>query len=258
MRFFWIFLFPIALFSIDLNLPVSAIQNAANGLALPIQYASITAIHPALENSGVETGVTYLYSITDLPYYLIHINYRWKNMGFYFGNERIQHPLYKENQTHFAMNYHYRNLHFGLQTRYLNNEVKNYDKCSIFVIDAGIAYNSNKFLSTFSLKNIFQSNLYNLSLPVFYVYEIKYDLFEKSSLFLGIEKQESYDFIFRGASTYQLFPFFSLLTSYQYEPQRIGFGIDVSLEKWAVIYSVRTHQYLKLTHYISVCYDFSP
>jgi hypothetical protein len=247
-----------SLAAIDLNLPLSATQNATNGLVLTNITTSVTAIQPALIKPGIETSVTYLYSLRELPYYFLHSAYQFGKLGCYFGNSHLAHDLYTENQSYLAVNYRFKDLSFGLQTRYLYNKVANYSTLSKLLYDAGISYSFAKYTLAFAVKNLTQSTNYGMDLPSFFVWEANYSIHDRASLSVGIEKQIHYDFLYRLAAYYQIVPFFSLLTSYQYAPQRIGAGAVINYDKWNVVYSIRTHQHLDLTHFISLGYAFSP
>jgi hypothetical protein len=72
---------------------------------------------------------------------------------------------------------------------------------------------------------------------------------------LGIEKQTQEDFIFRFAFSYKFSKYFSIFSGYQFEPKRIGVGFLTKIKKINFSYSIRTHEYLNLTHYLSLGYD---
>jgi hypothetical protein len=244
--------------AIDLNLPLSAYQNAANDLTLFIPSTSITAIQPALIKSGFETGFTNLYALKELPYYFFHSAYQLKKMGIYFGNSHLAHEFYVENQTYLACNYQLKAFSFGLQTRYLFNKVPGYHSLSKILYDVGFAYSGDSHKVAFCMKNATQTTAYEIDLPTYFIWETNYKINQFANVSVGIEKQKHFDFLFRIAAFYQVIPFFALVTSYQYDPQRIGAGTAVNYGKWDMMYSVRTHQYLDLTHFISLSYALSP
>jgi len=72
-----------------------------------------------------------------------------------------------------------------------------------------------------------------------------------------LEKENDFDFSFKFAGRYDILRQLSLISSYQFEPNRIGMGAVFNLYKFNLVYSVRTHQYLDLTHYISLSYEIT-
>lgn len=242
------------LLAIDLNLPPSAAHNATNGLSLILENPSSGSLNPAICNPGIETSATYLFGLQELPYYNFHSAFRFGNFGFLLGNSYLDHKLYNEYIANLSVNYHLRRFSFGLNFRHLYNRIENYQKDSSIIFDAGLKWENNKIITGFSVRNFMQSSFLDEQLPVFYLWETCYNISSKSKISIGLEKQDNFDFSFKIAGSYNLFRILTILTSYQYEPDRIGIGAVFNLKKIKVTYSIRTQQYLDLTHYISVCY----
>ncbi len=242
--------------AIDLNLPVSAIQNATSGLVLLYPEPSASAMNPALNNPGIITSATYLYGLKDLPCYNIHSGLRYKDFGFYLGNSFLDHSLYRENSSNAGFSYHYQDLSVGIGLRWLYNRVENYHEDSSIITDFGSKWINGNVQTAFSIRNISQSSFMDMKLPVVYLWESVFKVSPESSFAVGLEKEDSFDFSFKFAARYNLFSMLTILTSYQYEPDRLGFGLVFNVLNMKVIYSFRTHQYLDLTHYISVGYAF--
>jgi hypothetical protein len=243
-----------SLSAIDLNLPVSAIQNATSGLVLIYPSPASSAVNPALNFSGVETSATYLYGLKDLPCYNIHSGLRYNNFGFYLGNSFLDHSLSRENSSNAGFSYHYQDLSVGIGLRWLYNRVENYHEDSSIITDFGSKWTNGNIQTGFSIRNISQTSFLDMKLPVVYLWESTFQVSPESSFAVGFEKEDSFDFSFKFAARYNLFSTLTILTSYQYEPDRLGFGLVFNVLNMKVIYSFRTHQYLDLTHYISVGY----
>ncbi len=246
----------IHLLSIDLNLPPSAAHNATNGLSLILLNPSSGSLNPAICNPGIETSATYLFGLKELPYYNFHSAFRLGNLGFLLGNSYLDHKLYVENIANLAVSYNLHKFSFGLKFRHLYNRIENYQKDSSLIFDAGLKWENTKIITGFSVRNFLQSSFLNEQLPVFYLWETCYNISSKSKISIGLEKQTDFDFSLKIAGSYNFFRMLTLLTSYQYEPDRIGIGAVFNLKKIKVTYSIRTQQYLDLTHYISVGYAF--
>ncbi len=244
----------IQIIAIDLNLDKSAIHNATSGIALIYDSPSATSINPALCNPGIETSATYLFGLKELPYYNLHSAYKIKSFGLYLGNFYLDHEFYKENILNFALNYQLSNLSCGLSLRYLSNKVENYHNDSSIIFDLGLTWKINNISSALAVKNISQSTFIEEKLPTVYLYESCYQVTDKSKIAVGLEKEDDFNFCFKLAARYDIFKLMSILSSYQFNPDRIGVGMVFNVFKFSIVYSVRTHQYLDLSHYISVGY----
>jgi hypothetical protein len=242
--------------AIDLNLPVSAPLNASSELTLLIDHPSSAVTNPAVFKSGISSSAAYLFSLKELPFYNIQVAGRYKQFGFVFSEGFLNHEYYKESISGISAAYLHKNVSVGLGIRYLWAEVSEYDSYSGVVFDAGLYRNSDKLSFAWVMKNIFNNELADEQLPIFWLWETGYKFTSKSKLVFGIEKQNDFDFCFKLGGNYTVAKILSLLISYQDNPSRIGCGFLIDIAKYNISYSARTHQYLSLTHYISVGYDF--
>jgi len=257
MRFYLIiFLFcTISLSAIDLNLPLSAAQNATAGLTLLYSTPAAVAQNPASGQNGVETSATHLFGMQELPYYNVHACYRFRNFHIHLGESYLDHKYYTESCTSLSLGYTWQEVSAGIGVRLLRNEVTGYHDGSASLIDAGLKWDNDRISTALAIHNVMQSEFLELSLPIVILWESCYRITEKSSFAIGMEKEDDFDFSFKFAGKYQPFSVMSILAGYQFEPDRLGIGTVFEVKKFFVCYSVRTHQYLDLTHYISVGYE---
>ncbi|MDO9578622.1 MAG: hypothetical protein Q7J16_12125 [Candidatus Cloacimonadales bacterium] len=253
---FLLFLSPFFLNSIDLNLPVSAMQNATSGLNLIFPTPASAATNPAICISGFESTGTQLFSLAELPFYNVHFAYRFGSFGLHLGDAYLDHEFYQENHVSLSGCFRWQEISVGLALRMLHNEVTGYHDASATLFDAGMFWQNGAFSTAIAVHNIMQSSFLETELPVFILWESCYELSEKSRISLGWEKENDFDFACKFAGRYDLFNLLTILTSYQFGPDRIGVGTVFHLQGINVTYSVRTHQYIGLTHYISVGYEF--
>ena len=249
-------LFCTFLSAIDLHLPLSAVQNATSGLVLIYPSPSAASSNPACSFTGIETSATYLFSLEDLPFYNFNVQYRYRNFGFSIGSSFLVHPLYKENNSMFSLNYTYHKFSIGSSIRHLHNMVKGYHEDSVILADMGLLVQNGNVSTGLSVRNVTHSRFLEEQLPIVYLWESCFSITNKSSLSLGLEKEADFDFAFKIAGRYDVHKVLSILSSYQYEPDRIGVGAIFNLKDFSICYSVRTHQYLSLNHYISLIYAF--
>jgi hypothetical protein len=249
-------LFCTFLSAIDLHLPVSAIQNATSGLVLIYPSPSAANSNPACTSQGIETSATYLFNMEDLPFYNLHVQYRYRDFGFHIGSSFIAHPLYRESSNSFTLNYIYKDFSVGSSIRHLYNMAQGYHEDSALLADIGLLWQNDNISTGLSVRNVTHSKFLEEQLPITYLWESCFSITNKSKLSVGLEKEIDFDFAFKIAGRYDVHKVLTILSSYQYEPDRIGVGAIFNLKKFSICYSVRTHQYISLNHYISLNYAF--
>ena len=249
-------IFCTSLSAIDLPLPVSAIQNATSGLVLIYPSPSAANSNPACTLPGIETSATYLFSMEDLPFYNFHIQYKYRDLGFHIGSSFLAHPLYKESSNSFTLNYTHNAFSIGSSIRHLYNMVEEYHEDSALLADMGLLWRNGNISTGLSVRNVTHSQFLDEQLPIVYLWESCFSITNKSKLSVGLEKESNFDFAFKVAGRYDVHKALTILSSYQYEPDRIGVGAIFNLKEFNICYSVRMHQYLSLNHYISLNYAF--
>jgi len=255
--FILIFLLLCSLLSaLDLHLPSSAIQNATSGLVLIYPSPSASNSNPACSSNGVETSATYLFSLEDLPYYNLHLQYKFRKFGFHIGSSFLSHPLYKESSNSFSLSYTYQKFTLGSSIKHLYNDVEDYNEDSALMANVGFLWKNENNSTGLSIRNITHSSFLEEQLPIVYLWESCFHITQKSRLSIGLEKETDFNFSFKIAGRYDVHRILTILSSYQYEPDRIGVGAIFNLDKFRFCYSVRTHQHLPLNHYISINYAF--
>jgi len=245
----------VLLVSIDLNLPASAIHNATNNLNLVYITPSSMSMNPAIGKSGLETSATYLFNLEDLPKYNVHFVYLFNKWLLHFGNSYLAHEFYKENNAMIGVNYCYKSFTIGTNLRFVNTDVEGFNNSRTVLFDSGLMWNQGPVSTAFAIRNVTQSGFDSIIFPVVFLWESCCKVTDKGRFSFGLEKEDDFDFSLKASGSYDLFPILTLLTSYQYEPDRIGFGLVFKVAKLKLIYSVRTHQYIGLTHYISINYE---
>lgn len=251
---FFVLLSP--MFAIDLNLPASAPLNASSELSLLTDCPSSAVINPAVFNPGISTSATYLYSLNELPFYNLQAASKYKKVGFTLSEGFLDHEFYTESISGFSAAYLHEHISVGLGVRFLWTKVTEYDTYSGIAFDGGFLWRTGKTSSALAMKNIFNTKVAEEQLPIFWLWETGYEITEKSKLVFGVEKQNDFEFCFKFGGKYRIAKILTLIASYQNEPSRIGSGFVLNIRKYNIAYSARTHQYLSMTHYISVGYSF--
>lgn len=240
---------------VDLSLHTSASQNASSGLILLSSSPSGTAMNPSYLAKGFETGITYLYNFRELPYYTAHLSSSYQNFGFYTGINYLDHPLYQEAVSNISVNYQGSFFAAGACIRVLYNRVSNYESGYAALFDSGFILTHENLRTSFAVRNITRTRFQGNMLPAVLLWELNYELSSYSSLSIGAEKEYDYDFTLKMGGYYRFHPYIALLSSYQFEPDRIGAGVIILPSPLRVVYSILSHRYLNPTHYLSLYYE---
>ena len=240
---------------IGLNIPASADLNGNSGIALLSSSPSASSLNPSVVNSGIETSLSYLYSLPDLPYAGLHMNIRFSRFGFCSNITCLNHPLYRETSISGGVQLNLSYLESGISCRYIRTDTKGYDSRSSFELNGGINWTIGSFTQGFSWLNASGSRIENVLLPVYLISESIYQLNDDLRFGIGIEKENNFDFSYRIGADWKPFEFLGVTTGYQLQPERLSTGVRFIIKKIVINYSIRTHQELDLTHYISLSYE---
>jgi len=241
-------------YSVDLTLNTSALLNGSSGLILLTETTSGTGFNPAYLKPGLETGVTHLFGFQDLPLYTFHAAIQKQHWGLYLGGSHLAHSLYRETTISISVSYHQKMISIGSSYRLMHNTVRGYHNSLSGLIDAGIIFSYDSLKSGFAIRNLSRTRFEGQLLPVLIIWETNYIFSEQSSLSFGIEKERDYDFSLKIGGFYRLHPYIALISSYQYDPDRVGAGMILLPEPLRITYSIQTHEVLNPTHFLSVSY----
>lgn len=233
----------------------SGYHHALSGLSLINRHPSNSVLHCSLNSPGLESSITRIFNLEQLPYYNFHVNLNYKHLGFSSGISYLDNDLYQESQSRFAFCYNFENLSFGTGINYIKTKTTNYANHSSLPMQFSFAWQEDIFSTAISLHNPFSAQLASINLPRIILWETCLSVSDKSKLSVGFEKEKDFDFSLKLGSDYSLYKNFILLCSYQYQPNRIGTGVIFHLNKMEICYAVRTHDHLDLTHYISLSYE---
>ena len=243
------------LFPVGILLQPSAYHHALSGLSLLNSHPANSFFHPSLAQSGIESSVSRILNLEQLPLYNTHFAFRTPKYGFFLGSSYLNNNLYTESDTGFGINYTYKFISVGASIHLIHTNIKNFNSHSAYPICLGIAWQQTNITTAFSLRNAFQAKFAGELLPMIFLWETAGKLSDKTTISFGLEKENDFDFSFKMGSSYKLLPTFSLLCSYQYNPHRMGVGVVFSIRNFNICYGVRTHPHLNLSHYITLHYE---
>ncbi len=241
---------------IALNIPINASQNSSSGLILSQQNAGNFKVNPASQFNGLESSVTHIFGLAELPLYSLYISKKINSWGFGIGTTYLDHDLYNESVSSLALSYSFTSILAGIAINYSSENAEGFPKLSVIHFDVGTIWELSHFTTALSIKNFSQNRLDNSYFPIYYLWETDLKYSEKSHLSIGLEKESNYDFSFKLSSLYQVHPIFSLNCGYQAQPNRLGLGTNFQIEKYQLSYSFRTHRQLDITHYVTLSYNY--
>ncbi len=234
------------------SIPPSPLLTASCGITLLADDPSALLVSPFPENAGVQTGFTQLYGLSQLPRYSIAATTSRKRYRLGVGAVHLDHPLYTETQISAAISYDMGAVQPAVAMRVLRSAAQGYRRDSILLLDAGLQYQMPPVISRLWLSNITQKEIFDQSLPVQLNWELAAEVLPQAILGVSLEKEEGFDFSLRIGSRYQVLKPLLLVASYQYQPNRLGAGMEVTLGKIRVSYGLQSHSQLELTHCIGV------
>ncbi|MBN1948241.1 MAG: hypothetical protein JW784_00725, partial [Candidatus Cloacimonetes bacterium] len=212
--------------------------------------------NPALGSSGLEISGGYLYSIRELPVSSVYINLPVWLIQLGLGYNNLLHPAYQEHLATLNFSGGYAGFRAGMNFHRLFTQVKPYYQSASYLIDLGFVWQHDHWRSGVCLRNILQGKIIDITLPSQYLMETEISIAENCRLALALEKDSGWDFTFRTGASYEIFKQLNFLASYQAWPDRMGAGLVFRLDRISAIFSLRTHNYLKITYFISLSYSF--
>lgn len=241
--------------ALDLNLPLSTELAASSGLCL-ITTSPLTVLsNPTIHFSGFASSVSRLYNLTDLTLFAGVAGYAKGRFKCGLGTHSLQHPLLKETEIICTIAYQFRYFSIGTSIHYLMNQVTGYNDGQTMVYDFAITGRRDKISSTILVKNCTQSRFFGQKLPVYLIGEYSYHYNEKLIIASGFEKEQGFDFSMKIGTSYQILNNLLIISSYQFQPDRIGAGLFVNYNKFKIGIGIRTHRYLDLTESVSIDYE---
>jgi len=246
----------ITAWAIDLNLPASAHQTSLSGLTLLTREPASAFLNPALNFPGITTSTIILYSREDLPLYQISVAHRYKKLGFSIGCSYLDNNYYNEITSVLNLSFKTDKILSGISLRLLSSRVLNYHSSNSYLLDGAVIWITGVSKTSLIYRNISAAKHSGIKLPVFICWESSFIPGKGIELGLSFEKQSLEDFIFKLGTTYRINGNLNLSSSYQYRPQRLGFGMNCYLSGFSLNYGILTHQYLPLTHSVSITYEF--
>lgn len=234
--------------SYALILENSASANALNGCPLLSQSVCDYALSPVNGSYGLGSSYSSPFSIPGLHVFGLHTAFPSRWLGYALGTSYLSAEDYD-------LQSYYLNLHLKLgdiligSNQHLEFEIISNDDTHIETkTDFGIRL-GGRFPSEISLLGLgSQDRIYSFSFGS--------HISKRSFTAVTYRTDWDKDFIYCIASQYNITDGFRIMSSYQDEPTRFGAGIELSVLNLRVLYAIRTHIELNLTHAIDLSFDW--
>lgn len=250
--------FPFLAFSAFLQLSPSAKLAAVSNISTLDESASSIFYNPAVFNKNFSISSSYFvpFSLPDLTYLNGIIGYKCGKLHFAFGMQQFGNEIYKEQTGILATNIDIsQNLTLGLNYRFLFNKVFTMQDKTASQFDVGMLTSTGKFQFFSSFLNIGFSKIGNDPLPQESRIGVSCQIYENLKTGICFVKELDYPFSFHFGVNYHPTKMFGILSGLQTEPDRFSAGLEFNIQKIQIIYGIKTHQYLDLTHYITISYQ---
>ncbi|MDD2331780.1 MAG: hypothetical protein PHI68_03905 [Candidatus Cloacimonetes bacterium] len=226
----------------------SASAAALNGLYLLSDSVADYQASPLIRCTGFASTFQKPYSISELAVYGVHAAFRNKLFGYGLGSSFLSHPQYQYQDTYLNANLGWGSYSFGATHHIIFEEVISEDICTYSATDLGINHKSSIPVELIINNAYSRKALYSLSAGLV--------TGQGSCLGMGFSTDFEGSETLRIGSTFQPLSGLKLICSWQNNPSRMGIGSELAINKLNLLYAVRTHQELMLTHCIDLRYDW--
>ncbi|MBN2017456.1 MAG: hypothetical protein JW794_04900 [Candidatus Cloacimonetes bacterium] len=235
----------------------SARIAALSGITLFDGSASCLFLNPANIQDHYSLSTSYMipFSFNDISYKNIAFSYRFGSAVFALGYQDFGNDIYKEQSFVIGANYRiFSHYWFGASARYLIDKTQEFEAQNAFQVDVGFRAEYKELTFSTSYLNITFSELENDPLPQENRTFISYDFAENLSVGFGFIKEIYYPFSFRVGVAYYPVDFAGFFSGFHTEPNQFTAGCEFHFMNCAIQYAIETHEYFKVSHYISVQY----
>jgi hypothetical protein len=255
-----IFLLPTVLSAAFLQLSPSAKLAAVSDISALEESASSAFYNPAVFNGNLSLSSSYFvpFSLGDLSYKNIVGGYKLGRLNFATGFQEIGNDIYKEQALIVATNCKIiQNLVLGFDYRFLRKEVSTLNNENASQFDVGIMATAGRFNLFSSYYNISFSKIGNDEIPQESRTGVTYQIYDNLKSGICVVKEIDYPFSFHFGVSYYPFKILGIMSGFQTEPtnNRFTAGLEFRIRNLQINYGIKTHQYLDIAHYFTICYQ---
>ena len=223
----------------------SATANALNGITLLSDSVADYALSPVIGETGIATYYHRPYGTTEIAVLGFGVAAARNRFIFSGGTSYLHHSDYSQHNPYLNLSFNYYGISIGSSGHMLYDSVQEKDSRYDFSWDAGAKYCYRDYGAEVKIIRIGSI-------------DEQLDISMKAALSEGILTSTSYvcetggyDF-FRAGMTTEINKYLSVYGSWQNEPNRFGFGFRFGIEPWSLMYSIRTHPELDVSHSVAL------
>lgn len=222
----------------------SASANALNGITMLSQSVADHALSPIIITDGFSVSRCSPFGLSETTYYGLHSALPLGAVKVATGINYLAHPDYRWQDQYLALQLGNPTLALGATQHLFYEKIGN---PSYYTWDNDLAISL--------LKNGYGAELRWLHLrgeDSALVLSAKTEFSSAASVCSSYTWRKNEADAYGVASSYQIAPILLLQTSWQSEPARFGLGCKFIIGSWELMYSLRTHPELDLTHSIDI------
>lgn len=198
------------------------------------------AISPLITGSGFSASWHRPYNIPEATIYGVHNAVVLSPLITATGISYLNHPDYRWQDQYVALSLHFSGLSMGA-TQHLIFERIDEEGYYTWDNDLGLSWISGGYGTELLYRHL-QSDDAELQVSALT------DLGGGTAVCSGYVWRKNADDCYRVGTSTELLPGFLLQSSWQSEPARFGLGCKIMVERWQLMYSLRSHPELSLTH----------
>ena len=222
----------------------SATGNALNGITLLSDSVADMNISPLMKINGLATTYQRPFNSSEIAILGLHNSAQKDKFTFGGGIVYKHHSDYEWLNPYLNVCYEFHGLTAGATGHAMFSSIDG-DSESTWTYDLGLGYTRKDYGWEAKVLRVNTSDeQYSLTMKA----DISKDVYTALSY---VYEPDGKDFVRTGVTT-ELNKYLALFGSWQNEPNRFGAGARFSVDRWSLLYSLRTHPQLDLTHAISV------
>lgn len=230
------------------GLECSASANALNGIVSISESVADHNLSPLIGSSGLEISYYTPFSISEIQTFGLYSAYRGNHSIVTSGISYLMHDDYKWQDTFVGISLHGESFSVGatqhLSLDYIRDSGTEYDLSTDIGgrIRSDIAYVDVVWQRGFSDNAKYCASL--SANPM------------KGSVVSTAYTWGKNDCIYGVAAKHRISPALQILSSWQNNPARLGLGIELKLSRIKILYGIRTHPELDMSHAIDLGYEW--
>jgi hypothetical protein len=211
---------------------------------------------PASFNEGISASYSNPYGFSEINLIQLSLQKIFKDYALGFGSYFYNNPNISDIQIYSSFAYKYQNLQAGFSLNYYQMKVKNYSSDRLLMLDLGLIWKHQNFKYAISYSNVTQSSMKGIEANSLIKFETTFEVNTYSDIGISFEKEKYFDYRYAIASSFKFYKNNKINMGFMPNPSQFTTGIEINLDNKSLIYSIRTHQELDLTHSITLKYLF--